>query len=56
MNLGQYVSDLIRVSNEMQKISAGARDLDRIYHLALEIKDTATQIQSWAIKEMKEKA
>lgn len=52
MNLGQYVSDLIRTANRIQKITADTNDPDKIYHLALEAKDASSQIQFWAVCEM----
>lgn len=52
VNLGQYISDLIRLSNEVQKVSAGTNDPQKIYHLALEAKEAAGLIQAWASREM----
>jgi hypothetical protein len=52
MNLGQYASDLIRISNELQKASADGMDYFRIYKLALEAKEAATELQVWAKLEM----
>ena len=58
MNLGQHITDLIRIANEIQKVAANANNPDKIYHLALEAKDSASHIQFWAVCEMagKEKA
>jgi len=52
VNLGQYISDLIRLANEAQKVSASTNDPQKIYHLALEVKDTASKVQFWACTEM----
>lgn len=52
MNLGQHVSDLISLANQIQKISADASNPEKIYHLALEAKETASHIQFWAVTEM----
>lgn len=52
MNLGQHISDLIRISSQIQKIAADANDPDKVYHLALEAKDAASHIQFWAVCEM----
>ena len=52
MNLGQYISDLIRLSNEVQRVSASTNDPQKIYHLALEAKEAARLIQAWASREM----
>ena len=52
MNLGQYISDLIRIANEAQKVSASTNDPQKIYHLALEAKEAAGFIQAWASREM----
>ncbi len=52
MNLGQYISDLIRIANEAQKVSASTNDSQKIYHLALEAKEAAGLIQAWASREM----
>jgi hypothetical protein len=52
VNLGQYISDLIRIANEAQKVSASTNDPQKIYHLALEAKETAGFIQAWASREM----
>lgn len=52
MNLGQHVTDLIRLANEIQKVAADGKETQRIYHLALEAKDSATYIQTWALGQM----
>lgn len=52
MNLGQHVTDLIRLSAEIQKLSANGKEPQKIYHLALEAKNSATEIQIWAKLEM----
>ena len=52
MNLGQYVSDLIGLANTLQKVSADSSDPQKIYHMALEIKDSASKVQFWACAEM----
>ena len=52
MNLGQYVSDLIGLANTLQKVSADSSDPQKIYHMALEIKDSASKVQFWACTEM----
>lgn len=52
MNLGQYVTDLISLANQIQKVAASPNDPQRIYHLALEAKERASQIQFWACTEM----
>lgn len=52
LNLGQHVTDLIRLANEIQKVAADGKETQRIYHLALEAKDSATYIQTWALGQM----
>lgn len=52
MNLGQYSTDLIRLANEIQKLAAGGKETQKIYHLALEAKDSASHIQTWALGQM----
>ena len=52
MNLGQYISDLIGLANTLQKVSADSSDPQKIYHMALEIKDSASKVQFWACAEM----
>lgn len=52
MNLGQYISDLIGLANTLQKVSADSSDPQKIYHMALEIKDSASKVQFWACHEM----
>jgi hypothetical protein len=52
MNLGQYTTDLIALANDLQKVSADGTQISRIYHLALEIKTKAAELQQWATKEM----
>ncbi len=52
MNLGQYISDLIGLANTLQKVSADSSDPQKIYHMALEIKDSASKVQFWACNEM----
>ena len=52
MNLGQYVTDLISLANQIQKVAASPNDPQKIYQLALEAKERASQIQFWACTEM----
>lgn len=56
MNLGQYVTDLISLANNLQKIAADGKRVDEIYQTALEIKSTAAELQAWAKTQMKERA
>jgi hypothetical protein len=53
MNIGQHSSDLIRLANELQRISADGTDYKRIYELALEIRDVSHSIRTWATSHMK---
>jgi len=56
MNLGYYVTDLISLANNLQKIAADGKRIEEIYQTALEIKSTASELQAWAKNEMKEKS
>jgi hypothetical protein len=52
MNLGYYVTDLISLANNLQKIAADGKRVEEIYQIALEVKSTASELQAWAKKEM----
>ena len=56
MNLGYYVTDLISLANNLQKIAADGKRIEEIYQTALEIKSTSSELQAWAKNEMKEKS
>jgi hypothetical protein len=56
MNLGYYVTDLISLANNLQKIAADGKRIEEIYQTALEIKSTASELQEWAKNKMKEKS
>lgn len=51
MNLGQYVADLISLSSKLQKNAASDENPLNIYHLAVEIKDTAKSLQNHLIEQ-----
>ena len=46
MNLGQYVTDLISLSNRLQKEAANTDDPLKLYELSVEIKDKAKSLQT----------
>jgi hypothetical protein len=45
VNLGQYISDAIRIANRLQKVGADNRTQE-IYQLALELREVSKEIQS----------
>ena len=55
MNLGQHISDLIRLSAEIQKVSADTKNVDRLYRLSLEAKMAVIEIQAFAKSQMLKK-
>jgi len=46
VNLGQYISDAIRIANRLQKVGADATQTQEIYQLALELREVSKEIQS----------
>lgn len=51
MNLGQYTTDLISLANRLQREAAGVNEPLKIYHLVVEIKDRAKELQNHIIEE-----
>ena len=51
MNLGQYVTDLISLSNRLQKEAANTDDPLKLYELSTEIKDKAKALQTHIVAE-----
>ena len=51
MNLGQYVTDLISLSNRLQKEAANTSDPLKLYETTSEIKDVAKCLQSHLVSE-----
>ena len=51
MNLGQYTTDLITLASKLQKEAAGVREPLKVYHIVVEIKDKAKQLQNHIIEE-----
>ena len=51
MNLGQHISDAIRISNRLQQVGADLTRIQEIYHLALELREVSKEIQTLIAKE-----
>lgn len=51
MNLGQYVTDLISLSNRLQKEAANTSDPLKLYETTSEIKDVAKRLQTHIVAE-----
>lgn len=51
MNLGQYTADLIAKANSLQKAAASTNDPMRLYHLVVDIKDTAKALQNHIVED-----
>ena len=51
MNLGQYVTDLISLSNRLQKEAANTSDPLKLYQTTVELKDTAKSLQTHLVQE-----
>ena len=51
MNLGQHISDAIRLSNQLQKVGADLTRIQEIYQLALELREVSKEIQTLVAKE-----
>jgi hypothetical protein len=51
LNLGQYTSDLISLANRLQKEAAGVNEPLKIYHLVVEIKDKAKELQNHIVED-----
>ena len=51
MNLGQHISDAIRISNRLQQVGADLTRTQEIYQLALELREVSKDIQTLIVKE-----
>jgi hypothetical protein len=51
MNIGQYTSDLIRLSNRLQKEAASTDDYMKIYGTVVQIKDLVKELQNHMVQE-----
>ena len=56
MNLGQLISDAIRISNRLQKVAADGTRIQEIYQLSLELREVSKDIQNIIVADyLKEK-